>query len=164
MTARRYFTFVYTAKAAIATAALLAIGALAAAETPATAPPEAIAARQSGFKKMGAAMKALGDQLKSDTPATEAMLAAATTIAATASNQGALFPAGSGPAPGLVTAALPNIWTDRGTFDMQMASLVAQSGKLVAVAENGDVEAIRAQVKATGATCGACHHQFRADQ
>ncbi len=136
-------------------------GAFAAA--PALAPQAAIATRQAGFKKMGAAMKVLGDQLKSDAPAKAAMLPAAQTILATAREQGKLFPAGSGPASGLKTDALPGIWTDRATFDAKMAELVVESGKLVSVTKGGEATAIRAQFKATGATCGGCHRQFRSE-
>jgi cytochrome c556 len=126
-------------------------------------PPPAIAARQAGFKAMGTAMKTLGTQLKSDAPDEAAMAAAAATIATAAREQGALFPAGSGPAPGVKTAALPLIWTERATFDADMAALVAESAKLVTATGGGDVAAIAAQVKATGAACGTCHKQFRAD-
>lgn len=139
--------------------------ALAMAGMPAAAPsPQAaIAARQAGFKKMGGAMKALGEQLKGDTPAKDVMVGAARTIAATAREQGKLFPAGSGASAGVHTDALPNIWTDRATFDGQMARLVTESGKLLTIAGGSDVAAIRAQAKATGAACGGCHRQFRAD-
>lgn len=129
----------------------------------APAPQAAIAARQAGFKKMGAAMKALNDQLKGDAPAKPAMTAAAQTIAATAREQGKLFPAGSGPGAGVKTDALPGIWSDRATFDGQMAKLIAESAKLVTVTNGGDAAAIRVQAKATGASCAACHRQFRAD-
>jgi cytochrome c556 len=122
-----------------------------------------IATRVAGFKKMGGAMKALGDQLKSGAPAKATMVAAAQTIATTARGQGKLFPAGSGPAPGVKTDALPNIWTDRATFDAQMAKLVVEADKLVAVTNSGDAAAIGAQAKATGAVCGGCHRKFRAE-
>jgi len=91
------------------------------------------------------------------------MVAAAQTIATTARGQGKLFPAGSGPAPGVKTDALPNIWTDRATFDAQMAKLVVEADKLVAVTNSGDAAAIGAQAKATGAVCGGCHRKFRAE-
>lgn len=136
---------------------------LTAAPAAAPAPKAAIAARQAGYKKMGAAMKALNDQLKSGAPVKATMVAAAQTIAATAREQSRLFPAGSGPTAGLSTDALPNIWTDRATFDGQMAKLIAESGKLVGVVNGGNVDAIRAQAKATGGTCAGCHRQFRAD-
>lgn len=143
----------------------LALAALAVTAAPAAAPtPQSlIPVRQAGFKRMGAAMKALSDQLKSGAPAKAPMVAAAQTIALAAREQGKLFPAGSGPGPGVKTDALPNIWTDRATFDAQMGKLVVESGKLVAVANGGDTAAIGAQFKATGAVCGACHRQFRAD-
>jgi len=112
---------------------------------------------------MGAAMKALNEQLKSDAPAKGPIAAYAQTIAATARGQGRLFPAGSGPTAGIKTDALPNIWTDRGTFDAQMNKLVAESGKLAAATSGGDMDAIRAQAKATGGVCAGCHRQFRAD-
>lgn len=140
---------------------LVTVGPAAALATP---PPEAvIAGRQAGFKAMGAAMKALKAELQAPAPTGDTMLKAATMIAETAIEQGKRFPAGSGPAPGVQTAALPGIWADRATFDTQMAALVAESASLVAVAKTGDVTAIKAQVSATGAACGACHRQFRAE-
>ncbi|MEG8220925.1 cytochrome c [Sphingomonas sp. HH69] len=134
-----------------------------AASAAAPAPKAAIAARQAGYKKMGAAMKALNDQLKTGAPVKAKMVGAAQALAAAAREQPRLFPAGSGPTAGVPTDALPNIWTDRATFDGQMARLIAESGKLIAVVNGGNADAIRAQAKATGATCAACHRQFRAD-
>jgi cytochrome c556 len=146
-----------------APATLMVAGTLAAAPAAAPSPQAAIAARQAGYKKMGAAMKAINDQLKTDAPAKAVMAPAAQTLAATAREQPKLFPAGSGPTAGVKTDALPNIWTDRKTFDAQMAKLIAESGKLVAVMNSGNIDAIRAQAKATGGTCAACHRQFRQD-
>lgn len=148
---------------AAACVALLPV--LAVASVPAAGPSadSVVAARKAGFKKIGGAMKALGDQLKSDTPARPAMVAAAQTIATTARQQAALFPAGTGPDAGIKTDALPAIWSNRAAFDAQMRQFIAESGKLAVVAGNGDVAAIRAQMKATGATCAACHRQFRAE-
>ncbi|SDA21174.1 cytochrome c [Sphingomonas sp. NFR15] len=129
----------------------------------APAPQDVVNARVAGFKKMGGAMKAIGDQVKSGTPDKAATLAAAQTLATTAKGQGKLFPAGTGPAAGVKTDALPAIWTNRATFDAAMAKLVGESNKLVAVAGSGDAAAIGAQMKAVGAACGACHRQFRSD-
>ncbi len=134
---------------------------LSAADAP--SPQASIAARQAGYKKIGAAMKSLREQLTSAAPDKAVMLDAAQTIAATVPGQAGLFPAGSGPEAGVHTDALPLIWTDRATFDADMARLITESAKLETVAGGGDVAAIGAQVKATGAACGACHHQFRAD-
>ena len=147
-------------RTALVAAALATAGLLSAAPP---SPQAAIQTRQANFKKMGTAMKALGDQLKADAPAKPVMLPAAQTIAATAKAQGGLFPPGSGASAGIKTDALPAIWSDKANFDGQMAKLVTESAKLVSVVNGGDVTAIRAQQKATGAVCGGCHKQFRAD-
>jgi cytochrome c556 len=150
---------------AVKTFRILAIAALASAPVMAAAPApqDIINARMAGMKKMGGAMKAIGEQLKTGAPDKAIVTAAAQTITATAKGQGKLFPANTKPAAGLKTGALPAIWTDRKTFDADMAKLVAESTKLSAVAGTGNAATIGAQMKAVGATCGACHRQFRAE-
>lgn len=136
------------------------------AATIAVAAPSAsavISARQANYKKMGAAMKALKDQLASGSASKPTMVAAARTLAETARQQPGLFPAGSGPSSGIKTDALPAIWKDRATFDAQMKKLIAESDKLVAAAGSGNASAVEAQYKTAGGVCGACHRQFRAD-
>ncbi len=142
-------------------AVLALTGTMAAA--PAPTPESVIDARHAGFKKMGGAMKAMKEQLQTDAPSKPILAASAQIIAATAPGQAKLFPAGTGPASGIKTDALANIWTDRANFDAQMAKLAVESGKLVTVVASGDMTAINAQYKATGATCGGCHRVFRAD-
>ena len=153
----------YARPAKILAALLVAtLPALALAAAPLT-PQAAITARQAGYKKMGAAMKQLNEQLKTDAPNKDIMAAAARTIATTAVDQPKLFPTGSGPSAGIKTDALPAIWTDRATFDGMMTKMLAETAKLSTVAATGDAAAIRLQFKATGGTCGACHRQFRAE-
>jgi cytochrome c556 len=148
-----------------ATLLVALVPALAVAATPAAAPsPQAaIAQRQAGYKNMGAAMKALNEQLKSDAPSKDEMVRATRTIGLTAREQVRLFPVGSGASAGVKTDALPNIWTDRATFDANMAKLVGESGRLFNTANTGNVGAIRTQAAVVGATCKSCHRQFRAD-
>ncbi len=52
----------------VSTVALMLIGPTVASETAAPAPQDVVDTRQSGFKKMGAAMKAISEQLKTDAP------------------------------------------------------------------------------------------------
>jgi cytochrome c556 len=151
-----YFRIVTATLITACAGALLAAG-------PAPAPQAAIAARQAGFKKMGGAMKTLGDQLKSGAPDKNVMVAATRTIALNAREQPKLFPTGSGPGAGAKTDALANIWTERAAFDTSANKLIAESTKLFAVANGGDPAAIQAQMKITGAVCGGCHRQFRAE-
>jgi cytochrome c556 len=149
----------------LAALSAIAVTGLAAAIANAAAPDakSAILARQEGFKKMGAAMKALKAQASSDAPAKPVMAAAAAAILETARMQGPLFPPGSGASPGIKTDALPAIWTDKAKFDSNMATLVSEAGKLVATVNGGNKDAIAAQTKAVGGTCAACHRQFRQD-
>lgn len=153
----------FGAIALVVSAPGLAIAGALAAGPAAPSPQTAVAARQAGYKKMGAAMKALSDALKHATPERSTMAGAARTIATVAPGQASLFPAGSGASAGVKNDALPAVWADRASFDAQMKRLVAEAGKLVTVVNGGDVAAIRAQFKATGATCQSCHRQFRAD-
>jgi len=143
----------------VAVAALVSAPVMAAAP----APQDIVNAREAGMKKMGGAMKAIGEQVKSGTPDKAIVIAAARTLVASATASGKLFPANTAPSAGVKTDALPAIWTDRKTFDGHMANLVAASSRLAAVAGTGDAAAIGAQMKAVGATCGACHRQFRAE-
>lgn len=154
-------SFVATAfGVALGLSALSASGALSAASPAVT---NAIAARQANFKRMGAAMKALQDTLRSGAPSKPVMVNAANTIAATARQQGGLFPAGSGPASGVKTDALPGIWTGRAAFDQQMTAMVTEANRLVAAANGGNAAAVDAQYRAVGRTCSNCHKQFRVD-
>ena len=136
---------------------------LTAAQAATPSPKDAIEARQAGYKQMGEAMKALRAQLASAAPDKDLMVKAAQTIATIVPQQAALFPAGSGPEAGLQTDALPNIWTDRATFDARMSDLATEARTLVMTVQAGDPAAIASQVKATGATCGGCHRLFRAE-
>ena len=129
----------------------------------ASSPGESIEQRQTNYKRMGTALKMLKDELASDTPSARKIQAAAKLLDATAKLQPYLFPAGSGPSSGIKTDALPNIWTERADFDAAMKNLIAQSSKLVTVADGGSKADITAQYRETGKTCGACHRQFRKD-
>lgn len=123
----------------------------------------AITARQTNFKKMGGAMKALKDNLAYGAISKAEAVAAARMLAATGRAQAGLFPSGSGPSSGLKTDALPAVWTNRAAFDGQMKTFIAQADKLVVAANSGKIDAINAQFKAVGGACGSCHRQFRAD-
>jgi cytochrome c556 len=147
----------------LALAALSFVMATAIANAAAPDAKSAILTRQEGFKKMGAAMKALKAQESSDTPSKPAMAAAAATILDTARGQAQLFPAGSDASAGIKTDALPAIWTDKAKFNSDMAALVSEAGKLTAAVNGGNKDAIIAQTKAVGGTCAACHKQFRQD-
>jgi cytochrome c556 len=146
----------------ISLAILMCAWSVASGDTASTQEPSAgaaVEARQSGFKKMGAALKALNEQLKTGAPDPSTLNAATQAILAFAEKVPHWFPAGSG----AETDALPNIWTERARFDALAADLLAEAKSLTATVAANDLDAARAQAKRTGAACSACHRSFRAD-
>jgi cytochrome c556 len=122
-----------------------------------------VTARQAGYRALGAAFKGVNDQLRSGAPQGAVLKDAAGKIQATAKTQYGWFPAGSGPAPGLKTAARPEIWSQPAQFKAAQDAFAAQSGAFARAVASGDVGAITAASKQLGATCGGCHRSFRSD-
>lgn len=122
-----------------------------------------IETRQAGFKKMGAALKSITDQLKSDAPDNAKITAAAQVISTQAEQVLHWFPAGSGAEAGSETDALPQIWKDRGKFESIGNRLTTESKTLVTAMSSNDLSAIKTQTKALADVCSTCHRSFRAD-
>ena len=59
------------------------------------------------------------------------------------------------------TKAKPEIWRERAKFDAAADKMQAEMGKLAAASKTGNLDAIKAAFQATGATCKACHDDFR---
>jgi cytochrome c556 len=124
----------------------------------------AITARQLGFKQQGGAFKTILDQLKAPAPDIARIRTAANVINRTAGQITTWFPAGSGPGPGVRTAARPEIWTNSGDFNTAMTAFRNQAPRLKAAADSGDIARIRTEFGATGLTCRNCHVPFRAER
>jgi cytochrome c556 len=62
------------------------------------------------------------------------------------------------------SAALPAVFTDTTKFKEAQDRLQSEVSKLVAVSKGGDEAAVKAQLAATGKTCGGCHESFREKQ
>jgi cytochrome c556 len=120
-----------------------------------------IEARQKNLKDLGAAMKTVGDQLKSGAPSLETIRPAVQTIKSHAPDLANWFPAGTGPETGVETEALARIWEDPAGFQAAHQRLVDESIKLSDVATGEDLAAIGAQVGAVGGACKNCHDSFR---
>ena len=142
---------------------LLAIGSAIASEGSAPSVQDVIMTRQSGFKKMGAAMKSIAEQLKTSAPDLAKMTAAAQIIGAGTKEQPTWFPPGSGPESGVETDALPYIWKDSSKFTALSGQLGIESGNLATAMAGNDVGAIRTQFKVLAEVCSSCHKSFRAD-
>lgn len=59
------------------------------------------------------------------------------------------------------TKALPEIWTERAKFNAAAEKMQGEMTKLALVTKGGNIDAIKAQVGATGGACKACHDDFR---
>ena len=137
--------------------------ALAADPTPVPTTPggKALVTRQAHFKEQGAAFKAINDELKKDAPDKAVIAANATKVKGTAAALPSWFPKGSGPETGLKTAAKAEIWTDAEGFAAAATRLQGETTKLAEVATAGDMDAIKAQFRATGGACKNCHDKYR---
>jgi cytochrome c556 len=60
------------------------------------------------------------------------------------------------------TKAKPEIWKDKAKFDKFAQEVQAETPKLVAAANSGDVAQLRIAVGAVGKACNNCHDDFQA--
>jgi len=123
---------------------------------------DAIKARHGHFHDMGSDFKAAGDQLKSAAPDLNVVKASAAKVKDAAAQLPSWFPPGTGPESGLKTRAKAEIWKDPQGFSAAAHSFQVATVKLAALTQSStDLGAIRAQFKATGEACGACHDKYR---
>jgi cytochrome c556 len=59
------------------------------------------------------------------------------------------------------TKAKPEIWKDKAKFDKLAQEVQAETPKLVAAANSGDVAQLRTAIGAVGKVCNNCHDEFR---
>ncbi len=150
--------------AALGVAAALSAGmALAEGAAPPSqnAAQRAVAARQQNFKQLGRAFKAILDELKTPAPDTALLSASATKMNALATQEAHWFPAGSGRESGAKTGAKPEVWSDPAGFAAAVQRLQGETAKLQQIAARGDIDALKAQVRATGGACKNCHDKYR---
>ena len=121
-----------------------------------------IEARRATLKKMQAAIKAIVQELKSDTPDKARLSAAAQFIDTNAGQLAGWFPPGTGPEAGVETDALADIWKDRARFESLATRLTTESKAFGATLAGTDVAAIRTQSKVLTEVCAGCHKSFRA--
>ena len=123
---------------------------------------DAIKARHGHFHDMGSDFKAMGDQLKSASPDLNVVKTSAAKVKDQAAQLPTWFPPGTGPESGLKTRAKAEIWKDPQGFSAAAHKFQDQTIKLAALTQSStDLGAIRAEYKATGETCGACHDKYR---
>jgi cytochrome c556 len=137
---------------------LLAGGSIAAGLTGA----EAAKARIDHMKGQGAAMKAIGEQLKSGAPDMAVIKVQAAKLEGSSKELTTWFPAGSGQSAYAKSKALPVIWTEQAKFAERAGVLRPAAAKLNAVAQGGDAAAVGPAFKEVAAACKGCHENFEA--
>jgi cytochrome c556 len=140
--------------AVVATCALVATPLLA-------TPANDVRTRIAGLRELGAAFKGVNDGLRAREPQTILIQQSARQIRNAAGQMPNWFPPGSGPQPGIKTAAKPEIWTQAARFRAAQNAFIAEANRFQATANGGNVAAMRAGAKALGATCKGCHDGFR---
>jgi cytochrome c556 len=123
---------------------------------------ETIATRQQNYKQIGRAFKAIGDELKKDSPSLALVGSNAGTIGDLGRRIPNWFPKGTGPEAGVKTGALPVIWEKPADFRHAAANLVRAAREAQAAAASGDVARTKAAAGAIGQACKGCHDTFRA--
>ncbi|MGH7009358.1 MAG: c-type cytochrome [Caulobacteraceae bacterium] len=118
--------------------------------------------RQAHMKAMGAAGKALVDQLRSGKPDPSIIKAQSAKIDASARDLPTWFPVGSGPQPGIKTRALAKIWSDPSGFRNDAHKLALAAAAMDASADQGDMARFGASFKQVGQACDSCHKEYRA--
>lgn len=145
--------------------ALAIVACLAAVPSPADEAIEAasvaIQGRQANLRDLGAAYKAVTDELKRPRPSLPLIRQYAAQIDEFAKQQRFWYPPGSGPESELDTAAKAEIWTRPEEFGKAADLMTRQAAKLLEVVAGDEMAPIRAQHAALGNACKQCHDVFR---
>lgn len=127
-------------------------------------PQVVIEGRQANLRDLGAAFKAIADELKKSAPALPVIRQYASQIDNLAQQQHFWFPPGSGPESEIETDAKPEIWTRTKEFADAQVALIDESARLRQLAAAGDIDAIKSQYRLVGKACKGCHDAFREEE
>ncbi|MBV1686246.1 cytochrome c [Novosphingobium sp. G106] len=128
------------------------------------APSDVVRARITGLRELGAAFKAVNDGLRGSEMQSVLIQQSARQIRNAARDQYRWFPQGSGPQPGVKTAAKPEIWSQAARFRAAQDAFARQADVFFQAASAGSPAAIRAEARKLGANCKSCHDTFRLPQ
>ncbi len=150
MMSKKSLAFTCAALAAFAGTAALAFDAASVAQ-----------GRDDFFHSLGKPFKGLNEEMRKPAPDMAIARAYVATIAKTAPGITSQFPAGSGPQPGVKTAAKAEIWTNPGLFKQRQDAFLGAVKNLDAASKGNDIAAFNAALSATRDTCKACHADFK---
>ena len=121
---------------------------------------QAVKQRQANFQDMGAAFKAISDELRAGRPDSTTTDFSIDSVVRYGRQVKDWFPAGSGPELGIKMEAKANIWEDPEEFQARVTQLEEAMDGLAA-AKGGDLETVQAAFRKAGGACKACHDKFR---
>ena len=126
-------------------------------------PEDAIKYRQGSFTIMGNHMARIGAMAQGRTPFDAKAAADNAAIVLTVSRLpfGAF---GEGTDKGMPNRAKAEIWKDNAKFKAAAEKMIGEVTKLEAAAKAGNLDGMRSAFGAVGASCKACHDDFRADR
>ncbi len=138
-----------------------ALIAIATATAALAAPADIVRTRIAELRELGAAFKAVNDGLRGSELQTVLIAQSARKIRNAARMQYQWFPAGSGPQPGLKTAAKAEIWAKPVQFKAAQDGFAHQADVFQRAVAGGNAATIRAEARKLGGTCKSCHDTFR---
>lgn len=164
MTSKRVFSASLAACGLVFVAACGNGGGESAASTEAVSPEQqalidTVKGRQANLKDLGAAFKAISDEMKAGTPASTTVEYSIKSVQQYANGIENWFPEGSGPELGIEMAAKPEIWTQPEDFATKVSDFQAAVANLTAA--SGDPAAIPAAFGGVGKTCKSCHDTYK---
>jgi cytochrome c556 len=126
-------------------------------------PEDAIKYRQSAFTVLGNHLGRVAAMAQGRAPF-DAKVAAdnAAIVATMAKLPWVAF--GEGTDKGAPTRAKPEIWKDSAKVKDLATKMIAESEKFEAAAKTGNLDAIKAALGPLGASCKACHDDYRAEK
>lgn len=123
-----------------------------------------VKARQANFKKIGASMKALGEEVKGGTADSDRAKAAIATIVELTADIPEWFPEGSGPVSGVKTKALPVIWEKWSDFEAIAKQINVDASLVKTRIDAGSVDNINGPLRRVASSCKTCHETFKAEK
>ena len=125
-------------------------------------PDTAIEYRQSVYEVIGWNFKPMVAMVKGEAPYDkEAFAKRAANVAVMAPMALEGFTPGSDKGDKQKTKAKAAIWEKMDDFKAKMAKLTEESAKLAAISKTGTFDEIKKQFGVTGATCKACHDDYK---
>lgn len=147
----------------VASAATLAMLASLPAAAQFQKPEDAIKYRQSAFTVMANHLGRVGAMAQGRAPFDAKAAADNAAIVVTMSKL-PWVAFGDGTDKGLPNRAKPEIWKDSAKVKDLAGKMMAEAEKLEAAAKSGSLDAIKAAMGPLGASCKACHDDYRAEK